>query len=349
MARGPIRLADIEATFRRSGPMVPQPQAAAIAHQHVQAQHNEAMHQRQLVERAKIRSEKPADRNLPDGIEDLVLNRDAALQYRQLRDVERRLDANMMRKRLDIQDSLGRQPKQYGTLRLWISNTVEDQPWQVTGMEPDAFDFASNVEAKFRVKIESRLLDPIEDYQSDTANNTTNTAAATEDGKAAAESADADEPAAKRTKLSATPPLQRKKLSHFFKSITIDFDRPSALQPDGYTQIEWKRPEANMAAGGDLPKDADFDTLEFERKADENINITIRLMRDEHPEKYRLAPQLAELLDMQEADRQTVLMGIWEYVKSAGCQQDAEGRQVRCDARLQRVSFDCRSLPCYPY
>ncbi len=64
------------------------------------------------VETAKRRSRKPTDKNLPDNIDDCTIG-DMAARYRDLRDFERRLDATMTRKRLDIVDSVNRSVKVY--------------------------------------------------------------------------------------------------------------------------------------------------------------------------------------------------------------------------------------------
>jgi SWI/SNF-related matrix-associated actin-dependent regulator of chromatin subfamily D len=61
-------------------------------------------------DRAKLRSRKPTDKNVPEGVEDCIIG-DGVQRYRELRDVERRLDATMMRKRLDIQDAVNRNVK----------------------------------------------------------------------------------------------------------------------------------------------------------------------------------------------------------------------------------------------
>lgn len=52
-------------------------------------------------------SKVPVDRNLPDGVDQCIIG-DGAQRYKDLKDVERRLDATMMRKRLDMQDNLNR-------------------------------------------------------------------------------------------------------------------------------------------------------------------------------------------------------------------------------------------------
>lgn len=62
------------------------------------------------VEMAKRRSKKPTDKNLPDNIDECTIG-DMAAKYRELRDFERRLDATMTRKRLDIVDSVNRSVK----------------------------------------------------------------------------------------------------------------------------------------------------------------------------------------------------------------------------------------------
>jgi SWI/SNF-related matrix-associated actin-dependent regulator of chromatin subfamily D len=72
----------------------------------------QAQQQQALIasDRAKLRSRKPTDKNIPDGVEDCIIG-DGVQRYRDLREVERRLDATMVRKRLDIQDAVNRNVK----------------------------------------------------------------------------------------------------------------------------------------------------------------------------------------------------------------------------------------------
>lgn len=323
-----IRRADLDQIFRKPGPMVVNSQAVPTAQQ-LQAQQAQDATRREL---AKRQSRKPTDKNIPDGAEEITIG-DGVQRYRQLREVERTLDATMMRKKLDIQDSVTRtQTPRYGTMRIWISNTAENQPWQSSGMDADAFDFESDSQATYRVKIQGRLLDEdfdlglteSEEYDGDDAKEMDSNAM----------EQDGEDPA-KKPKAKKRP----KMFSHFFKSITIDFDRPKSLQPDGFTQIEWKRPEGpnNPNMPPNASPEANFSCLEFERKSDENINITINLQRYENPDRFRLSKPLAELLDTDEDDRAGVMMGIWEYVKAMGLQEDDDNRKIICDARLKAV------------
>ncbi|TVY73402.1 SWI/SNF and RSC complexes subunit ssr3 [Lachnellula suecica] len=302
------------------GPMVgthPQNQltpAQMAAQQHAQAQ---------AQDRAKLRSRKPTDKNMPEGVEECIIG-DGVQRYRDLRELERRLDATMTRKRLDLQDSVNRNVRRYRTLRVWISNTVEDQPWQADTLDVDAFDFSTNMDSSYRVKIEGRLLDADDDHlDSDDSDD--------EDDDQDTEMGDSGQ----EKKPKERAPTKKYKLSHFFKAMTVDFDnRNKGKDPD--QSVEWKKPVVAPNAPN-LPNAADFDQLEFKRGGDENTNITINLVRDENPERYTVSPQLAEILDSKEATRAEAVMGIYEYVMANGLQDDDEKRSFECDDRLRAV------------
>ena len=276
----------------------------------IHAQQRNAALEHQLAQR---RSRKPNDRNMPEGVEDLVIG-DAVQQYKDLRDVERKLDYTMVRKRLDIQDSIHRNVKRHKTMRIWISNTADNQPWQAKGLDENAFDFTTGEDGTYRVKIEGRLL---EDDSDETA-----LLKDSED-----DSDDDDEAKEKDATDNKQAKLPQKRLSHFFKSISVEFEKAKGMPTEAMTQVEWKKQAGT----------ADFDCLEFERKGDENLNVTINLVRDEVPERFRLSQALSQTLDAEEADRAEVVMGIWEYVKAMGLQEDEEKRSVRCDDRLRQV------------
>ena len=87
--------------------------------QHHQMQMNQAQlaAQQQLLppyanDLNKRKSRKPIDKALPFGIEDVLIDDgDLAKRYHDLRDFERRLDATITRKRVDIFDSMNRNAK----------------------------------------------------------------------------------------------------------------------------------------------------------------------------------------------------------------------------------------------
>ena len=285
-----------------------------------QQQQQAAVQEAQKRDLAKRQTRKPVDKNLPEGIDDLVIG-DGAKAYRELRDIERRLDTVMMRKRLEVMDSQPamRSSRDMRTLRIWISNTVENQPWQPGELDSTAFDFGSDSQATFRVKIEGRLLDEEKDSEEQLPDV-------------------ADDKNAKSTPTTSQPT----KFSHFFKQITVDFDRASSLQPDQYTSIQWKK--AAPFSKGPPPTDASFDSLEFERKGDENINVSIKLIRDEVRERSRFSKPLADLIGVQEGDRASALQGVYSYIKANGLQEVEHAQQVICDTRMKAVCSSSESF-----
>ena len=66
--------------------------------------------QQVLNEHLKRRSRKPTDKNIPEGVEDCIIG-DGVQRYRELRELERRLDSTMTRKRLDIYEGVNRNVK----------------------------------------------------------------------------------------------------------------------------------------------------------------------------------------------------------------------------------------------
>lgn len=83
-------------------PSVPLTQAQIAHQQQAQAQASEL---------AKRRSRKPTDKNIPDGVEDSIVDPEAVKRYAELRDVERLIDATITRKRLDVLDDAKRSSK----------------------------------------------------------------------------------------------------------------------------------------------------------------------------------------------------------------------------------------------
>ncbi|KAI8235930.1 SWI/SNF and RSC complexes subunit ssr3 [Colletotrichum sp. SAR 10_99] len=290
-------------------------QQAAI-NQATIAQHH-APGQALTSELAKRRSRKPTDKTLPDGVEDCITDSEVAQRYKELRDFERRLDATMTRKRLDIVEAVGRNAKRYKTLRVWISNTVEDQAWQGSGLSVDSFDFTPSAEPSYRVKIEARLLDDDQDESvEDVAQNE--------------DQMDEDDAPSSRRQSSAPAP-QKCRFSRFFKALNVEFDRSRSRAASDQT-VEWKRQSAQNATNV-----SDFDEFTFKRSGDENMNITVNLHRLEDPERYLLSPELAEVVDMIEASRQEAVLAVWEYIKMMGLQEDEEKRNFRCDDLLRKV------------
>jgi SWI/SNF-related matrix-associated actin-dependent regulator of chromatin subfamily D len=318
-----IRKTDLEHMFRKPGPIVPPQQQVPqhyAAHGHMQqAQQRAEQERREKMRRVAMN---PTDKNIPDGVEEICIG-DGVARYKELREIERTLDSTMMRKKLEMTDSVHHsRARRYGTMRVWISNTVENQPWQKGAPDQEDFDFDNGTAATYKVLIQGRLLDEDEDA------GLSDEEEEEEEEEKDEDAMDEDGAESKKKAAAARP----KQFSQFLTSITVDFDRAKSLQPDNFTQVRWERPE-----GGNNPKESNFSELAFERKGDENINVVVNLQRYHHPERYRLSKPLAELLDTDEEDRAGVMMGIWEYARSQHLQQDEDERKFACDAKLKAL------------
>lgn len=86
-------------------PSVPLTQAQIAQQQQAQAHANEL---------ARRRSRKPTDKNLPEGVEETIIDPNAVQRYKVLREVEKTLDSISTRKRLDLSDATNRSSYKVG-------------------------------------------------------------------------------------------------------------------------------------------------------------------------------------------------------------------------------------------
>lgn len=87
---------------------------------------------------------KPTDRTLDEKVYDILPQADVFLR---MQEVESTLDSLVQRKRLDLQDMIGRSMRISKTLRIFVSSQVRNQSWQQTEREPG-----------WTLRVEGRLL-----------------------------------------------------------------------------------------------------------------------------------------------------------------------------------------------
>ncbi|KAI9245743.1 hypothetical protein BY458DRAFT_528491 [Sporodiniella umbellata] len=108
-----------------------------------------------------IKKKRPVDRNIPPKIELFVPE---SKLFEELCQFEHNMDAAIMKKRLEIQEALGKPTKVKRTMRIFISNTAADQ---VTEEEEEeeadgpVYEFNSENDPSWTLRVEGRLLDPI--------------------------------------------------------------------------------------------------------------------------------------------------------------------------------------------
>lgn len=176
-------------------PNVSNPSAAAIAMQNQQLDAMSRTQNRTIRKKGKLR-----DKIIPQKVRELVPD---SQSYMDLLAFERKLDATIMRKKLDIQEALKRPIKIKKKLRVYITNQF--YPGKI-----DA-DNDEDTIPQWELKIEGRLLDE------------------TKSGEAGATSAS----------TASNVKTKNRKFSSFFKSLVIELDK-DLYGPDNHL-VEWHR------------------------------------------------------------------------------------------------------------
>ncbi|KAG0372278.1 SWI/SNF complex component snf12 [Mortierella sp. AD032] len=204
--------------------------------------------------------------------------------YTELLEFEKKLDATIMRKRLDLQETLNKPVKTKRTLRIFISNLAHDQETPESDDDEPRLD--SGPTPSWTLKVEGRLVD------------------------------EANASAYKNRQTS-------RKFSSFFRSVMIELERDSNLYPNG-NFVEWHK-SANQA---------DVDGFEIKRHGDENVKVKVILHVDNSPERFKLSPELADVLAIDVETRPGIMMALWQYIKFHQLQDPEDKRNINCDQKL---------------
>ncbi|KAG0038325.1 SWI SNF, matrix associated, actin dependent regulator of chromatin, sub d, member 1 [Podila clonocystis] len=204
--------------------------------------------------------------------------------YTELLDYEKKLDATIMRKRLDLAETLSKPVKTKRTLRIFISNLSHDQDTPESDEEEAKLD--SGPTPSWTLKVEGRLVDEVN-------------------------------ASAYKNKQTS------RKFSSFFRSVMIELDRDSNLYPNG-NFVEWHK----------SPNVADVDGFEVKRHGDENVKVKVILHVDNSPERFKLSPELADVLAVDVETRPGIMLALWQYIKFHQLQDPEDKRNINCDQKL---------------
>jgi SWI/SNF-related matrix-associated actin-dependent regulator of chromatin subfamily D len=100
--------------------------------------------------------------------------------------------------------------------------------------------------------------------------------------------------------------------------------------------VEWHEPVGNH---GDSATDqnVEFDVVDIKRKGSQNVNVKITLQLKEFPNKFKLSPQLRNVLAIEEESKPGVVVAMWQYIKFHKLQDVDEKRLIKCDAALKEL------------
>ncbi|CAO1631555.1 unnamed protein product [Sympodiomycopsis kandeliae] len=277
---------------------------------------------------AGIKRGKPTSRAIPPSVQRHVP--ESAL-YGQLQKDEKALDWTLARKRAELTDGMSsRPPKVKRTLRVFLSNTCANQPWQKEAANADSASAStSDGIPSWTLRIEGRLLEP--NFRSRATN-------------AKASQATSDR-------------IGAQKFSNLIKTCVVELQRDAAAYPPEENLVEWHRPTPTAAPQGRAPgagsvtgpsgeghenplisaADPGLDGFEIKRKGSEAVKVKIAMYLSYNPERFSVSPELGSLLDLKEETRQGVISALWGYIKDRKLLDERDRRVVRCDAPLASI------------
>ena len=281
---------------------------------------------------------RPVDRDLPRDFAEIVPE---AEQYDRMRACERRVDAILARKRHDLQDQLSRPRRAKRTLRIWVSNTASDQPWQVAEapqLDDGNFDFETTNIPSWELRIEGKLLPSSLDGEQIKT-----------DGEDVTMQ-DGDTTAGQSVTSQRSLPL----FTDFIRSVTIEEVKS---EPGSYAEgpiLEWHKPKtappqhqraASRQPGQPQPPPTASQQsahkpaagIAVKRKGDADVQVAIQLVLDHTPEKYKVSPILARMLDIREETRAQIVMDLWYYIRANNLLDSEDRRVVNADRPLKEA------------
>lgn len=292
---------------------------------------------------------RPVNRDLPHDLGEVIPE---AGQYERMRACERRADAVLARKRFDLQDQLSRPRRAKRTLRIWVSNTASDQPWQVADapqLDDGNFDFESTNIPSWELRVEGKLLPTALAGKGESGGGGDGEDVAMEDAGATA-----GQPV-KQVSTGPTPLF-----TEFIRSVTVEEVKS---EPGSYAEgpiLEWHKPRPGRQDGSQhqrsasrppgAPQQAQLQQpqqqqqqhkpapgIAVKRKGDADVQVSISLVLDYTPERYKVSPVLQRLLDVREETRAQIVMDIWYYIRANNLLDPEDRRVVHADAGLKEA------------
>ncbi|KNE54853.1 hypothetical protein AMAG_00802 [Allomyces macrogynus ATCC 38327] len=251
---------------------------------------------------ASTRRRKPVERNLPPKIENVVPE---AAFYKRMQETERKMDAIIMRKQVEIQDALAKPIKTRATLRIFVSNYAADQHH----MEPTYLLTGGDGVPNWTLRIEGRIIEP---------------------------SAPATKSKAAATPAPTAPPC---KFSHFVQQILVEMDRDPMAYAGEPNVAEYYKNDANPSEfdGFEVKRRGDVDVKV-------KIVIRLDYGQDKFKLSKELARVLgfdvggaSKMGVDQLMSKSEVVLGLWQYIKQQKLLDQDDKRVVNCDDSLRQI------------
>ncbi|OAF71752.1 SWI/SNF complex component SNF12 [Intoshia linei] len=116
-----------------------------------------------------------------------------------------------------------------------------------------------------------------------------------------------------------------KKFSNYFKSLVIELDR-NQYGPDNHL-VEWHK---SVNSG-------ETDGFQVKRMGDQDVKVTILLMLDYRPLRFKLDVILSKLLGIHTDTMANIINALWIYIKNHKLQDPVDRWYINLDCYLQRI------------
>lgn len=73
------------------------------------------------------------------------------------------------------------------------------------------------------------------------------------------------------------------------------------------------------------------------RNGSKDVPIRIVMHLDHTPQRFKVVPELAGVLDIQEETRVGILGALWSYIKINNLQDKDDRKKINADANLKKV------------
>jgi len=248
------------------------------------------------------RKKKIADKILPQRVRDLVPESQA---YMDLLAFERKLDATIMRKRLDIQEVLKRPMKQKRKLRIFISNTY---------FPPREVEEGEESVPSWELRVEGRLLEDA----------------------ASAKLTESSKIKRKFSSFFKSLVIELDKDLYGLDNHLVEWHRtPSTQETDGF---QVKRPgDQNVKCKVLLMLDYQKDALRG------FCGGGFKDLEQHRPLQFKLDHRLARLLGIHTQTRPFIISALWQYIKSHKLQDPHEREYINCDKYFEQI-FECKRM-----
>lgn len=127
-------------------------------------------------------------------------------------------------------------------------------------------------------------------------------------------------------------PESHRLFSSMFTSIIVELTSVNSQGEEATEVVEWHEVSPHST-----DPHIDFDGLDIQRRGDTVVKAKITMQLKEYPDKFKLSPQLADVLGITEESKPGVVVSLWQYMRFHKLQDVDEKRLIRCDAALKSL------------